>query len=324
MFIRGRLVVGILVLGVFVLGIGIFGLAQTKQAYQLTMGTGGTTGSYYPLGGAISQIVASKLGVNITVRSTGGTVENLKLIEQDEAQLGLAQNDLLYYAWNGEEMFKQKTYRKARIIASMYPEYIQIAVREDSGVKTVYDLKGKRINVGAPGSGSEANARQILNSLGIKYEDFNPYFLSNTQAAAQMKNRQLDGMILTTGLPSPAIMDVALQHAVRIIPFAEDDIEKLEKKYPFFKRAVIPAGSYKGQSGDVLTVSVRAMLVCHESLSEDLVYNITKVIWENREELAKIMAKAKYMDPKDPVKGATIPVHPGAKKYYKEIGINVE
>lgn len=323
--LRKKLLIGVILVISLVLGIGVLGLSQPKQPQQLIMGTGGTTGSYYPLGGAISQIVASKLGyINITVQSTGGTVENLKLIERGEAQLGLAQNDLLYYAWNGIEMFKPKTYRKARIIASIYPEYIQIAVREDSGIKTIYDIRGKRINVGAPGSGSEANARQILNVLGVKYEDFKPYFLSNTQAAAQMKNRQIDGMILTTGLPSPAITDVALQHAVRIIGFSEVDIEKLEKTSKFFKRAIIPAGSYKGQDYDVVTVSVQAMLVCSEDLSEDIVYDITKVIWENREELAAIMAKAKHMDPKDPVKGATIPIHPGAKKYYKEKGISLE
>lgn len=327
---KGLLVVCILVLALIAVGCAPkateegSGEAEAPEVMQMVITTGGTSGSYFPMGGAIASVITNHVeGVSVTAQTSGGSTENLILIERGECELGLAQNDAAEYAWLGKEMYSEK-HNKPRAIATLYPELVQIVARKDTGIKNIEDIKGHKVSIGAPGSGSEANARQYLNLLGIPYDSFQPQFLSNTDAADQFKDEIIDCMILTSGLPSPALMDISTLTDVTVVGFTEEQAAKINKEIPFLTPIKIPAGTYRGQNEDVLSVTVQAVLFASEDIPEDIVYEITKALWENKDELVQVIAKAENMDPKDPVKGVTIPVHPGALKYYKEIGIEID
>ena len=292
-----------------------------KNRHLLVIGTGGTAGNYYPMGGAMAQIWNNTIpNVDVSVQSTGGAVENIKLLEKGEIELALVQNDLVDYAFNGKEMFERK-YTKSRALFSIYPEVIQIAARGELGIKTFTDLKGKKVSFGAPGSGSEANARQILEALGLTYEDFDARFLTNSEAVDQLKDKLLDALMITSGVPQAGLIDVTTLQNITIVSLSKEVIERLISTFPFFSEFTIPAGTYKGQEKDVDTVAVKSVLVAHEDLPDNVVYELVKAIWENYEDLTAANAKAKYMNLRKPLESITIPVHPGAVKYYREIGI---
>ena len=300
------------------------GDGEAVQEYQMVISTGGTSGSYFPMGGAIANVISNHAeGVKATAQTSGGSIENLKLIERGESEMGLAQNDLADYSLKGVEMFSEKL-TKPRAVATFYPELIQIVVRADKNIENIEDIKGLKISVGAPGSGSEANARQFLEILGVPYDSFQPQFLSNTDAADQFKDRVIDGMMITSGLPSPAIMDISILTDVRILGFTDEQLEAIGKEMGFLTPVTIPGGTYEGQEEDVVTVAAQAVLFISEDVPEDVVYKSTKAIWEYKDELIQAIQKAEHMDPDDPVKGVTVPVHPGALKYYNEIGVKVD
>lgn len=292
-----------------------------KKTTQLILATGGTAGTYYPLGGAMAQIFNTKVpNVNVTAQSTGASVENLRLVNKKEAELAIVQNDMMDYAYNGKEAFKEKL-PNIRGIAILYPEIIQIVVSADSGINSIADFKGKRIGVGAPGSGTEANTRQLLDVYGLDYKVMNPHYLSFAECADRFKDKQIDGFIFTTGIPNSAVQEIASQHSIKLVSIPDDMIAKLVQKYPFLTAFTIPANTYKGQTEPVKTVAVQATLIVNPDVKEDIVYNITKALFENQADLAKAHAKGKELSLEKAVKGMSIPLHPGAAKYYKEKGI---
>ncbi|NLY50486.1 MAG: TAXI family TRAP transporter solute-binding subunit [Firmicutes bacterium] len=296
--------------------------APAAQEQKMVLATGGAAGTYYPLGGGMASIWNSKLqGYNVTAQATGASVENLRLVEQKEVELALTQNDIAEYAHKGIEAFEGQAITSSVGIATLYPEVIQIIVPKESPIKSITDLKGRKVSVGAPGSGNEANARQILDVFGLSYKDIEPFYLSYAESADQFKDNHIDVIMLTTGAPNAGIQDVATVKAIRVLPFTEEEVKKIQEKYPFFSTFTLPANTYTGQTEDVLTIAVQACFFGHKDLPEDVVYDLTKTLWENKDELARINAKAEYMDPDDPVKGITVPIHPGALKYYKEAGV---
>lgn len=303
---------------VFVIGLVSTGWAQDVK---LILATGGTAGTYYPFGGAMAKIWNSKIpGLNVTAQATGASAENVRLINRDEVELALVQSDTIDFAYYGKEAFKERLTKMAAI-AVLYPEIIQIVVRGDSNIRSFADLKGVKVGVGAPGSGTEANFRQFLDVYGMKKEDVNGQFLSFAESAEQFKDKHIDAFFVTAGIPNAAIMDVAASHSIRILSLPEDKVAALEKKYPFLSAATIPANTYKGQTSDVKTVAVSAVLIAATKLKEDLVYQITKALFENQAELAAAHAKGKELNIKKAAKGVSIPYHPGAVKYYKEKGV---
>lgn len=305
----------LLVLGL-VLAIGAVSSQAATQ--QLTFATGGTAGTYYPLGGAMAQLWNKEVpGINVSVQATGASVENMRLISKGQVDLAFIQNDITHYAYNGTETFKEKI-RNFKVIGALYPETVQIVVREDSPYKTVSDLKGQRVSVGAPGSGVEANARQILSTFGLKYQDISPFFLSFAESADQLKNGQLDAVFVVAGHPTAAIQDIAAQHKIRVLEFSDSMVAKLSSKYRFYSRVTIPAGTY-GMAGGVKTVGVKAILVCRPSLSNDLVYNLTKQLYENAYQLGH--AKAREIKWELAKEGLSTPIHSGALKFFKEKGL---
>jgi hypothetical protein len=299
------------------------GLVTTASAgeVKLVLATGGTAGTYYPYGGAMGKIWNSKIpGMNVTAQATGASVENVRLMNRDEVELALVQSDTIDFAYNAKEAFKEPQ-RKMAAVAVLYPELIHIVVRGDLDVTSFSGLRGKKIGVGAPGSGTEANFRQLLDAHKMSKEDISPQFLSFAESADQFKDRRIDAFMVTGGVPTSAIMDVAAQRDIKILPIEDTMISILTNKYPFLAAAVIPANSYKGVTTAVKTVAVNAVLIAHPKLSEADVYNLTRALFENQAELAAAHAKGKVLSLQGASTGVSIPFHPGAAKYFREKGV---
>jgi hypothetical protein len=299
------------------------GLASAAMAGEMkyVLATGGTAGTYYPYGGAMSKIWNSKIpGMNVTAQATGASVENIRLMNKDEVELALVQSDTIDFAFNAKETFKEKLTKMA-VVAVLYPELIHIVVRGELDIKSFSGLRGKKIGVGAPGSGTEANFRQLLDVHKMTKDDVSTQFLSFAESADQFKDRRIDAFMVTGGVPTSAIMDVAAQRDIKILPIDDTMISLMTNKYPFLAAAVIPANSYKGVTADVKTVAVNAVLIAHPKLSETVVYNMTKALFENQAELAAAHAKGKVLSLQSAATGVSIPFHPGAAKYYKEKGV---
>lgn len=294
-------------------------LAVQAADVQMILATGGTAGTYYPFGGAMAKIWNSKIpGMNVTAQTTGASAENVRLVEKKEAELALVQSDTLDFAFNAKPPFKEPL-KEMKAIAVLYPEIIQVVVRAD-GPKTFADLKGMKVGVGAPGSGTEANFRQLMDVYGLAKDAVNAQYLSFSESSEQFKDKHIDAFIVTAGIPNAAIMDISTQNEIRILTVPEDVAKKLTGKYPFLSAATIPAGTYKNQTADVKTVAVNAVLIVGSAAKDDVVYNLTKALFENQPELASGHAKAKELSIGNAVKGVSIPYHPGAVKYYKEKG----
>jgi TRAP transporter TAXI family solute receptor len=288
---------------------------------KMVLATGGTAGTYYPFGGAMAKIWNSKIpGMNVTAQATGASVENVRLVNKNEAELAIVQSDTIDFAYNAKENFKEKLTKMA-VLAVLYPEVIQVVVRGDSKIDSVDDLKGKKIGVGAPGSGTEANFRQLCDGYGVKKEDINAQYLSFAESADQFKDKHIDAFIVTAGIPNAAIMDIGAQNSVRIINIADDKARAIMKKYPFLSSFTIPANTYRNQDKAVKTVAVNAVLIANSDMKADVAYSIVKSMFDNQSELASAHAKGKELNLKTASTGVSIPFHPGAVRYFKEKGL---
>lgn len=292
-----------------------------SEKYNLIIGTGGVGGTYYPLGGALASVWTKYLdNVTVSAQSTGASVENTQLLENGEVELALTQNDLAEYAVKGEYMFTKK-YEKMQLIGRLYSEPIQVFVRNDSGIKSIADMAGKRISVSYPGSGANANAEQLLGVFGITVNDIKAEYPSNSDTADRMKDGLLDGMLTTTGAPNATFQEMCMSADCTLLSLSDEDCDKIIAQYPFFAKYTIPAGSYEGQTEDVQTLCVQSVLAVSTDLSEDLVYDLTKTLWENQTELSGMLSALSDLSVDNALDGITIDYHPGAVKYYKEIGM---
>ncbi len=285
----------------------------------VNLATGGTAGVYYPLGGAMAEIFNKNIpGMNASAQSTGASVANINLLKDGKVELALVQNDIAYYASTGTEMFKDKKVEAIQGIASLYNETIQIVTIEGKGIKTVADLKGKRVAVGALGSGTEANARQIMEIFGITYADIKPQYLSFGEAANGLKDGNIDVAFVTAGAPTAAIQDIAAQHKVALVSIPADKAEALIKKYPFYAKQTIKAKTYPTVAADVQTVAVKAMLVTSSKVNADLVYKMTKAIYSNLDRIKVAHAQGANVQKATALEGMGIKLHAGADKFFKE------
>lgn len=302
----------------------VFALAGVASAQTfVSLATGGTGGTYYPIGGGMADIISRNLpDVQMTAETGNASVANLNLIGTNQIEMALVQNDVAYFGYHGQMMF-DKAYKNVRTVAVLYPETIQVIAMKKSGVKKITDLPGKRVSVGAPGSGVLADVQLIFRVLGYKFGDMNTDFLDFNNTAQRMKDGQIDVGFVVAGYPTASIMDLATLHDITLVEFDEELIDKLHSEYPFFVKHVIPAGTYKGVDKDTTTVAVQAMWVCDAGLSDDLVYRITKAFWENVEDLYQVHARARQITLDTALEGVSVPVHPGAAKYYKEVGMEV-
>ena len=290
-----------------------------QERVFVNIGTGGTAGTYYPLGGAMAELISKAHSyINATAVSTGASVANINKLVEGEFQLVLVQNDVTFYAFNGTEMFKDKAKPNLRGMGTLYAETIQIVTVASTKVKSLNDLRGKRIAVGAAGSGTEVNCRQILEALGLSYEDVSPQYLSFAEAANGLRDGNVDVAVVTAGVPTAAIRDVASQKDVVILPVSDALARKLINKYPFYTKFSIPKETYPKQTRDVQTLAVKAMLLVDASADEQLVYDMTKAIFTGTERLAMAHAQGKNIMKKSARDGMPIALHPGAEKFFKE------
>ncbi len=295
--------------------------APVKAQDFINILTGGTSGVYYPLGVALSTIFGEALpGAKVQVQSTKASVENLNLIQQGKGEVAFALGNSVKNGWEGNtELGFPGKLDKLRAIAAIYPNYVQIVASQDSGIKTLADLKGKSVSVGAPKSGTELNARAILGAAGITYDDLGrAEYLPFGESVELMKNRQLDATLQSAGLGVASIRDLATSIPIRMVEVPEAVIEKIGAPY---QSGVIPAGTYEGQTEDVNTAAITNILVTSADLDDETVYQMTKAMFENLDALVAAHAAAKKISIDTATKGLPIPLHPGAERYYKEKGI---
>jgi TRAP transporter TAXI family solute receptor len=300
-----------------VLGGGLAGAAEF-----ITVLTGGTSGIYYPLGVALSKIYGERIeGSKTQVQATKASVENLNLLQQGKGEVAFTLGDALSLAWAGNEEagFKGKL-DKLRGLSALYPNYIQIVASKDSGIQSIADLKGKRLSVGAPKSGTELNARAVLAAAGMSYQDLGKVeYLPFGESVELIKNRQLDATLQSVGLGAASIRDLASSVPIVILPIPEDVIAKIGD--PAYIAKAIPAGTYQGQDQEVPTAAVINFLVTHSDVSDETAYQMTKLLHESKDQLVAAHAAAKEIDPAKAVEGMPVPLHPGAERYYKETGL---
>ena len=284
----------------------------------LNIATGGTAGTYYPLGGALAELLNQNIkGMNASAQSTGASVANVNMLKDGSVDIAFIQNDIAYYAANGTEMFKDNKMEGIRGIAALYPETIQFVTTADTGIKSINDLKGKKVAVGASGSGAEANARQILSAYGLTYDDINVQYLSFGEAADALKDGNVDVGVVVAGFPTAAIQDLAANKSAAIIPIDAEHADKLIKQYPYFTKISVPKGTYPGQEVDVDTVAVKCVIVTTDKLSDDLGEQIVKSIYEHLDRMKAAHAVGKYITKDTAMEGMSIKMNAGAEKYLK-------
>jgi TRAP transporter TAXI family solute receptor len=299
----------------------VSGLAFSQQQY-INVLTGGTSGVYYPLGVAMSRLIGNAIpDAKVSVQSTKASVENLNLLQQGRGELAFTLGDSLSDAWKGnKDAGFPAPLRKLRAVGGIYSNYIQIVASADSGIKTLADLKGKRISVGAPKSGTELNARAVLKAAGITYGDFAKVeYLPFGESVELMKNRQLDVTLQSAGLGVSSLRDLATSQKIVVVPIPADVVKKIGDAA--YQPATIPANTYDGQDHDVPTAAIQNFLVTREGVSADVVYKMTKAVFENKDALVAAHTAAKGIDKANAVKSLPVPLHPGAEKYFKEIGV---
>ena len=258
--------------------------------------------------------------MNVTAQATGASAENLRLINKGEAEYAIVQNDVMDYAYNGKDLFAGEKLSNIMTIGTLYPEVVQIAVSKDSGIKSVADFKGKRSSVGDAGSGVEFNAKQIMEGYGITFDDIKKSNLSFKESAEAIQNGTLDGCFITAGVPNSALQELAFTAGLLLIPVDGSAADAICSKYGYYTKTVIPADTYKGTSTDTPALAIKATLAVSSKLDEETVYEMTKALFDNLPALGNAHAKGKEVTIESAVTGVSVPFHPGAAKYFKEVG----
>lgn len=300
--------------------ISLMTLSGCGDKTTLKMATGGTTGTYYAYSGTVSQVLSENIpNLSFDVQSTGASKANIYLVADKEAEIAIVQNDVMYYAYKGIDLFDGEAVTGFSAMAGCYAEVCQIVSK--SNITSIADLKGKRVSVGDIGSGCEFNARQILQAYGITFKDIIVNNLSFNDSATALKDGKIDAFFCVAGAPTTAIVELATSNQIKLLEIDDEHAAKLIKNYPFYTKYGIPGGTYKGVDSAAQTVAVVATYIVSNKLSEDLVYKMTKNLFEHAKDIAAGHPKGAELDPKYSVSGISIPIHPGAKKYYKEIGV---
>ena len=296
----------------------------TKAATKMTMGTGGTAGTYYAFGGVLGQYIQNKAGIEVNVVSTDGSKANIESIDSGDYQLGTVQSDVMAYAWAGSRSFESNgAINSFRVVGGLYAEAVQL-ITMDPNVKSVADLAGKSVSIGAPGSGTYFNAMDVLGAAGLTEADIKPQYQSFADSTDALKDGKIDAAFIVAGAPTAAITELCTTNDAYLVPIDGAVADKLMADCPFYTSYSIPAGTYKGQTEDVTTVTVKATLIVTASASDDDVYNLTKAIFDNVDAIAAENGKGKELSVENATSGMSAPFHAGAAKYYAEKGVTVE
>ncbi len=307
-------------------GLAAAGASYAQQRMFFGIATGGTGGTYYPLGGMLAQLISNKAAVDgakvtATAESGNASVANAKLLGTKQIESAFVAADILDAAYHGQNQFKDGAIKNLRALGALYPETVQLITRADSGVNSVKDLKGKRVSSGAPGSGQYQLLSDLLEVYGIKRDEVKEDHSSFTQAVDKIKDGNLEATLITAGMPTAAVTDFAQAHALKIIPLAGPEIAALQKKQPYYTNVTIAAGTYKGVAAPVQTLAVMAVWATHDGVPEKVAYEVTKALFENIAIMGQVHVQGKNITLATATAVGTTPLHPGAAKYLREKGV---
>jgi len=300
----------------------VFVLVACSGGTAMTMGTGGTAGTYYGYGGILGNHIKSNTGITVNVVSTDGSKANILGIDAGNYQLGTVQSDVMAYAWEGSRSFAEEGALKSfRVIGGLYAEAVQL-ITMDPEIKTVQDLAGKKVSIGAAGSGVYFNAMDVLAAAGLTENDIQPQYQSFADSADALKDGKIDAAFIVAGPPTPAIQELCTTSTAYLVPIDGEVADNLMAACPYYTVHSIPAGTYEGQTEEVKTVTVKATLIVSASASEDDVYNLTKAIFDGIDAITAVHAKGTELSIENATSGMTAPFHAGAAKYFAEKGVN--
>ena len=294
------------------------------SAAKLTYATGGTSGTYYGFSGVIANVLNEKLGdtLNITVESTGASKANIQMIDSGDADIAIVQNDVMYYAYTGTDLFAgEDPITDFSAVCSCYPEYVQILAKKD--ISSIDDLRGKNVSVGDAGSGTEFNAKQILAAYGIEFDDINVSNQSFADSADSLKNGTIDAAFVVAGYPTTAVTELATNYDFNLLPVDDEHVADLQAQYGFYYYGMIPGGTYSCVAEDVPAVAVMATIVASNKVPADTVYAFLKGLFDYKDEITAGHAKGAELSLETAVSGIDIPFHPGAAQYFEEMGVEM-
>ena len=309
---------------ILVLAMAVALVACGNSASKMTMGTGGTAGTYFAYGGVLGQYIKNHAGIEVVVVSTDGSKANIQSIDAGDYQLGTVQSDVLAYAWAGTRSFESEgKIDSFRVVAGLYAESVQL-ITMDPEIKSVADLKGKAVSIGAPGSGVYFNAMDVLAAAGLTESDIQAQYQSFADSTDALKDGKIDAAFIVAGAPTAAITELCTTNNAYLVPIDGEIADKLFAESPFYTAYTIPAGTYAGQETDVTTATVKATLIVSASAAEDDVYNLTKAIFENTDAIAAENGKGAELSIENATSGMTAPFHAGAARYFSEQGVTVK
>lgn len=299
----------------------MLGASIVQAEKTLSIATGGTGGVYYPIGGGLGEMISRHIpGYTGVAEVTGASVENMGLIHREDSDLAIALADSVYKAYHGEGVFKGRQVTEIRALGSVYPNAVQLVTLADSGINSLNDLKGKRVSLGAPGSGTEVNARTLLEANGIKTTDLKARRFNFNETGDALRDGDIDAGFWSVGPPTSSILSLATNRKIKIITISKDEIAKAMKLEPVFAPYTLRGGMYEGVDKSVQTISIPNVLTVNASMSDELAYQITKMMFEKVEELRAIHSAADDTTVEFSLNSTPIPLHPGALRYYEEIG----
>ena len=300
--------------------------ALAQQRLFFGIATGGTGGTYYPLGGMLAQLISNKATVggqkvSATAEAAGASVGNARLLGNKEIESAFVAADILDAAYNGTGQFDKAPLKNLRALGALYPETVQLITRADFGINSVRDLKGKSVSSGAPGSGQYQLLTDLLRVHGMSRTDVKEDSSSFTQAVDKIKDGNLHATLITAGVPTAAVTDFAQSHALKVIPLSGPEIAELRRQQPYYAEVPLPANTYKGQTAAVPTLAVMAVWATHEAVPEPVAYEVTKALYENTATMAQVHVQGKNITLTTATAVGTAPLHPGALRYFKEKGV---
>jgi TRAP transporter TAXI family solute receptor len=300
--------------------------ALAQQRLFFGIATGGTGGTYYPLGGMLAQLISNKATVDgkkiaATAESAGASVGNAKLLGNKEIESAFVAADILDAAYNGTGQFDKAPLKNLRALGALYPETVQLITRADMGINSFKDLKGKRVSSGSPGSGQYQLLTDLLKVHGMTRADVKEDLSSFTQAVDKIKDGNLEATLITAGVPTAAVTDFAQSHALKVIPLSGPEIAELQKQQPFYAKVPLPANTYKGQTAAVETLAVMAVWTTHDAVPDNVAYEVTKALYENTAIMGQVHVQGKNITLGTALAVGNAPIHPGALKYFKEKGV---
>jgi TRAP transporter TAXI family solute receptor len=300
--------------------------AVAQQRLFFGIATGGTGGTYYPLGGMLAQLISNKATVDgrkisATAEAAGASVGNAKLLGSKDIESAFVAADILDAAYNGTNQFDKAPLKNLRALGALYPETVQLITRADMGINSVRDLKGKSISSGAPGSGQYQLLTDLLTVHGMSRADIKEDLSSFTQAVDKIKDGNLNATLITAGVPTAAVTDFAQSHALKVIPLSGPEIAELQRQQPYYAKVPLPANTYKGQTAAVDTLAVMAVWATHDAVPENVAYEVTKALYENTAIMGQVHVQGKNITLATALAVGTTPLHPGAARYFKEKGV---